>query len=1059
METEVLQLLPARGLDRSLLLAVLAGLWILWFFVERLGWVFSGLVVPGYLAAVFIVRPISGVAIAVEAVLTYLVARLVSDLLARAGGWSRFFGRERFFLILLVSVLVRQHCELWLFPRALDWARASLGVDLSYQEQLFGVGLVLVPLAANMFWKLDLRRGLVQIGVPTALTWAALFWLILPFTNYGLSSLELTYEDVAVNFLGSAKIYVILLTTAALAAAMNLYAGWDYSGILVPALLSVAWFTPVKVLTTVVEALVLLGAVGLLSRRWPLRRLNLEGPRKIVLVFTVGFGLKALVATFIGDRLPGLEVTDLFGFGYLVPSLLAIKMLTRRTVGRVLGPTLVVSVAGLIVGSGLALVVEWGAELTPGRSEVARPAVESPSPGWRDPLAVAIAASLQADPVDRAAPPFEPASREQLASLWRLVDRWLSDGRGAPPEGVVERAAKLGIRLDPIVDTAGPAAGDAPWAMTEAAPSPDGFNHTPSAVLYPGRSGPYVWVPRPATEAPAAEAAVVLCARLECRAVIFAGVEPRSGALRWHRPILDALGGRGVVQLHADPRTAEGQPVMHVFGSAPAGVFLGMMGSLPAWDPAPGRLRAGQPDLRRAILRMHPADLWRLLVEEGRPATLDAPDIDSWLAGRLALEALAPGPAVGPTPFEQRLVARVLTRGAVEGPPAGFPDDRAWTVWLDRVARLVRHRFVEFDEALTGRRVRAMIGAPGTPGWLVLLAAQGGSTTAVEVPRPMRQAGTWRFGLSLWREVDGVATLIAMPRRAANGAVEGAPTGSASAFDAVHVGLHASLSRGQPGMVVQVRGFGAWRSLEHDSIVALEMPLFTDEPVPVAIEGLLSIPLLAPLDHGLYTSSGFPGVPPPGLFARRPQAELIGLINQPNAQRDHARRQLGARFVRLWLSEAVRTDYLDRDPRPLHPSLDAALGLPLALTGRAALADPPLDPPPAEPSAALAEAFEAAFDEARGFARTGNPHRLRALLEMADADPRLAVRRGFSPSEGRVWYRLEVAAEGEVHRAVVYRSARAARHWVAAPDARVPPVLRGYASARVHGRRPEGGGP
>ncbi len=1052
METEVFQLLPARGLDRSLLLAVLAGLWILWFFVERLGWVFSGLVVPGYLAAVFIVRPVSGVAIVVEAVLTFLVARVLSDVLARFEGWSRFFGRERFFLILLVSVLVRQHCELWLFPEVTGWLAERFAIDVGYREQLFGVGLVLVPLAANMFWKIDLRRGLFQIGVPTALTWALLVWVILPFTNYGLSSLELTYEDVAVNFLGSAKIYVILLTTAAIAAAMNLYAGWDYSGILVPALLSVAWFTPLKVLTTLIEALVLLGVVGLLVRRWPLRRFNLEGPRKIVLVFTVGFALKALVATFIGDRLPGMEVTDLFGFGYLVPSLLAIKMLTRRTVGRVLGPTVAVSVAGLVLGSALALVVEWGAELTPGRDDVEIIATEDGQSVWRDPLAVAIAAELRADPVDRAnPPPFEPAQREQLGVLWRLIDRWLADPEASGPlEGVVERATRLGMSLDPIV---APGKEGTRWALTSPTPGPEGFNRTPSAVLHPRRSGPYLWVPRPATEQPTAVAAVDLCAALQCRAVIFAGIEVRSGALRFHRATLDALSSTGIIQLHADRRAEPGGPVMHLFGPAPEGVVLGTMGSLPSWDPVPGRLRAGQPDPRRAVLRIHPADLWRTVVDDVPPDTLDAPDIDSWLAARLVVEQLAPGPVVDPTPFEQRLIARVLTGGAIEGPPAGFPDDLSWTVWLDRAARLVRHRFVEFDEQLTDRRVRAMIGAPGTPGWLVLLAAAGGSTTAIEVPRPLRQAGTWRFGLELWREVDGVATVIAMPRRAPNGTVEGAPTGTESAFDAVHVGLHASLSRGRSGMVVQVRGYGAWRSLEYDTIVALDMPLFSDEPTPVTLEGLLAVPLLDDLEHGLHRSAGFPGVPPVGLFERRPQAELIGLINQPNAQRDHARRQLGARFVRLWLSEAVRSDYLDRAPAPLHPALDAALGLLAPTTGRVALAEPPLDPPPPEGDAGLERAFEAAFEEAKGFAETHNPHRMRALLALVEADRRLSVRRGHSPSEGRSWYRIEaIGADGEVHRAVVYRHARAARHWVAPPDAQVPPVLRGYASGRVHGR-------
>ena len=37
--------------------------------------------------------------------LTFGLARLISDVLARSGAWSRFFGRERFFLIILISVI------------------------------------------------------------------------------------------------------------------------------------------------------------------------------------------------------------------------------------------------------------------------------------------------------------------------------------------------------------------------------------------------------------------------------------------------------------------------------------------------------------------------------------------------------------------------------------------------------------------------------------------------------------------------------------------------------------------------------------------------------------------------------------------------------------------------------------------------------------------------------------------------------------------------------------------------------------------------------------------
>ena len=98
----VLALFP-RGLDQSILVAVLIGIYILLFFTEIFGWVWAGLVVPGYLASVFAIQPEAGVAVCIEAMLTYLASRGISDLMSRWGGWSPFFGRDRFFLIVLVS--------------------------------------------------------------------------------------------------------------------------------------------------------------------------------------------------------------------------------------------------------------------------------------------------------------------------------------------------------------------------------------------------------------------------------------------------------------------------------------------------------------------------------------------------------------------------------------------------------------------------------------------------------------------------------------------------------------------------------------------------------------------------------------------------------------------------------------------------------------------------------------------------------------------------------------------------------------------------------------------
>src|SRR5690606_24980760 len=102
-------------------------------------------------------------------------------------------------------------------------------------------GLVLVPLVANMFWKITLGRGAIQIGLPVLITYAILAFVLLPYTNLSFSSMEITYDNVALNFLNSPKAYVILLTGAILAARFNVLYGWDSIGILVTSLHSLAW--------------------------------------------------------------------------------------------------------------------------------------------------------------------------------------------------------------------------------------------------------------------------------------------------------------------------------------------------------------------------------------------------------------------------------------------------------------------------------------------------------------------------------------------------------------------------------------------------------------------------------------------------------------------------------------------------------------------------------------------------------------------------------------------------------------------------------------------------
>src|SRR5260221_315292 len=154
----VLHLFPKSGFDQSTTTPVLLGVLLSWAFTETFGWVFAGLVVPGYLAAVFLLDP---------------------------------------------------------------------------------------------------RAAVIDV--------------------------------IAASFLASPKAYIFLITGAVLAAASNVRYGWDFNGILVPALLSLVIIEPVKFAATFGEVAILLATSAILLKVTPLGRANIEGPRRTVFFFSIDY--------------------------------------------------------------------------------------------------------------------------------------------------------------------------------------------------------------------------------------------------------------------------------------------------------------------------------------------------------------------------------------------------------------------------------------------------------------------------------------------------------------------------------------------------------------------------------------------------------------------------------------------------------------------------------------------------------------------------------------------------------------------------------------------------
>ncbi|MEN9865921.1 MAG: hypothetical protein RL748_1511, partial [Pseudomonadota bacterium] len=247
-----LQIFPASGLASSVITTVWVGIFVVALFNLRFGWVMSGLIVPGYLVPLLLIKPSAALVVLVESVLTYFIVWWYSEVLSMRMGWSRFFGRDRFFAMVLVSVGIRIISDGYALPWLGDTLSQRWQIHFDYQNNLHSFGLIISALVANNFWKTGLRRGLLTNFVTIAITYCLVRFVLMQTTNFSLANIGFLYEDIASSFLASPKTYMILIITAFLASRMSLYYGWDFSGILIPALLALQWYQPQKIILSFV---------------------------------------------------------------------------------------------------------------------------------------------------------------------------------------------------------------------------------------------------------------------------------------------------------------------------------------------------------------------------------------------------------------------------------------------------------------------------------------------------------------------------------------------------------------------------------------------------------------------------------------------------------------------------------------------------------------------------------------------------------------------------------------------------------------------------------------
>ncbi len=1070
-----LALFPPNGLDRSLHTAVLIGLAIGTFFTETLGWTYAGLVVPGYLATVFFAAPVTGAFIVVESILTYLFVAFIGRWVTKTGAWSTAFGRERFYLFIVGAVFVRLLIEGTVVPRL------AARYDFVHSRELYSVGLVLVPLVANAFWNSGLKKAGPRLAVVTALT-ALLLGVLLRSTNLSVSRFQVLNESLSLEFLESPKAHIILVIGALLGARNNVLYGWDYNGILVPGLLAVAWYEPMKLLTTTVEALLVYYLSLKITSVRPFSKWLLVGPRRMMFVYVVGFLVKMAIGFAAARYAPGLQMIDYFGFGYLLPSLLAVKMWNKEKVGVVIMPTLQVSFTAFLAGNGVGYaMVALGLGLAGSSAGAAAAGAAAPAGAAGAPAAVAshragsaAMALVLADTAPRPGPRPRPEAMAADVDARRIAHRVAREvlDRGAPGEDMRHDAERLGLSVVQEGE------GSRPWFVLGArALDPEDARSTPRAAFRRRAGAREGFGPRDATEwlvlaaSPAAGSALPAAAMRVAEVLDAAGVVllSRHEAVRRHdeafvAAMADALGGAKVLRIEvagAGQRGGAARPSVSVVGSPGGLPVVGIGQALGAVDL---ELTFRPPSPTGGLLEDAPALLLPIEAAEAvGAAVLGALDVLRW-PGRVAaalearmleLTSLEPGGFRAPSIEELRLfdaIAAPRLLGAAAGEPSAW--ERAL---LGRLGYRAIHIGGDggAPEAWGLADPGPTEGAPprrGNPTWIALpprisataptpapaSAPASVSTPApapgaepqllVEVPAPRWQIGAFGAALAIAEATGARALMIAgaLPTEDPTGAADvRRKEGLRSYFQRWH-----ELWIGGGRDAISVQAIEADRSLDRDVVLSTGREVVRPEQVPPFARPLLD----SFRDLGLRV----------GLFdGTREQVPFSGAIDAGMA---YAKRFAEGRFAIVYLGSAVRRFFELRrfsEPgaggEPVSPAEDRELRLEARLLRLgaapalvdaaeraaflAACADRPGETDESCPTrrAQAGCDIDAALDGFRRYGAERNPYDLKAQLERRRAG-----------ASGAGWSQKGQAAPGTACHVELVRDAGTGEPWAIA---------------------------
>ena len=777
---------PQGGLDASVITTVWVGVWVLCLFNLRFGWTLSGLVVPGYLVPLLLLKPWIALVVIGEALVTYLVARALSDLPVRIGWWSGFFGRDRMMLVLIVAVAVRLVFDTWLLPEVGAYANTHYGVAFDYRNNLHSFGLVIGALIANQLWKPGLLRGLGPLSVTIGVTYLIVRFGLMEWTNFNIGSLGYMYDDVATSMLASPKSYVILLFTAMWASRMNLVYGWDFNGILIPSLLALQWYQPSKIFTSFLEAWVIVGLAILVLRIPLLQQVTIEKARKLLLFFNISFVYKLALGFLVLRFSPDFKITDTYGFGYLLPTLMAVRIHDKQFGLLFTRATVQTSLMGLtlasVVGFSLTFLTDpWTGTEASADLTRSQPLIASRHPN--------LGAALDSEEIrlystrirSTFATPLESELAQYSAGLEQLAEYAEDAMPGSVDDERLHEAVEILNRINYQVELVE----ERYLLVTEREPSRGwGFAVIDSAAS----SGLNLEVPAPLDEPGTLDAGETLFTRMGGRVLLVAGASRhanrdggadvlRNRATAYH-VAHRTLGRRDVLQIRADSDETDSRSVLWVQGALPSGLDLPLLESLMGDYAVQFAKRSGtnaqrqETSYRFGELVLTPAQLTRLTTAIGgqMPEELHSSQridgyLREWLLESDMIAERGTDTYVAPTLgelmfFDEEIFKPILELVNTEVEAGTSPR---WSS-VCASAEFLGYRIIHYRQEspaqsffILAETARPLSRHRGT----YVFRAGAVSPYILQVPRPGLEARTLEFGVSLFEQLQARALFVA----------------------------------------------------------------------------------------------------------------------------------------------------------------------------------------------------------------------------------------------------------------------------------------------------------